>query len=84
MMHYMICHKKFVPFTARTKFLKQVISYFKSNKITTSKKHVDAKHPVLAKKFKEEITSPIRSGLEKQLAKKRPNVFANEVFEFFY
>jgi len=44
---------------------------------------VDAKHTVLAKKFKKEISNPIRSGLEKQLAKKRPNVFANEVFEFF-
>jgi hypothetical protein len=79
----MICHKKFVPFTTRTKFRKGCISYFKSNRITTSKKHVDAKHTMLAKKFEEEIAIPIRSGLEKQPTKKRPSMFANEVSKFF-
>ncbi len=53
MMHYMICHKKYVPFTTKTKLKKGIISYFKSNKITTFKKHVDAKHTMLAKKFEE-------------------------------
>jgi hypothetical protein len=49
----MICHKKYVPFTTKTKLKKGIISYFKSNKITTFKKHVDAKHTMLAKKFEE-------------------------------
>jgi hypothetical protein len=79
----MICHKKFVPFTTRTKFKKGVISYFKSNRITTLKKHVDGRHTMFAKKFEEEITNLIRNGLERQLAKKRPNVFANEISKFF-
>ncbi len=26
----------------------------------------------------------MKSGLERQLAKKRPNVFSNEIFEFFF
>ncbi len=45
--HCMICHN--VPFTTRTKFKKRVISYFKTNEITISKKHVDSKHILLAK-----------------------------------
>ncbi len=45
---------------------------------------MDANHTLLAKKFEEEVNSFVKSGLERQLAKKRPNVFANEIFEFFF
>jgi len=44
---------------------------------------VDAKHTVFAKKFEKEVTNPMKSDLEKQLAKKITNVFANEISEFF-
>jgi hypothetical protein len=66
----MICHNEYVPFIARTKFKKGFISYFKSNGITTFKKHEDAKHTLLTKKFKEEVNSLVKSGFEKQLTKK--------------
>jgi hypothetical protein len=35
------------------------------------------------KKFKEEVNNLVKSGLEKQLAKKWPNVSTNEIFKFF-
>lgn len=38
---------------------------------------------LFAKKFEDEINSPMRIGLEKQLTKKRPNMFANEISDFF-
>jgi hypothetical protein len=36
---------------------------------------VDAKHTVIAKKFEEEVTNLVKSGLEKQPTKKRPKRF---------
>jgi hypothetical protein len=66
----MICHNDYVPFIARTKLKKRFISYFKSNGITTFKKHVDVEHTLRTKKFKEEVNNLVKSGLEKQLAKK--------------
>jgi hypothetical protein len=39
------------------------------------KKHVDANHVILEKRFKEEVNSPLRDVLERQPAKKRPNVY---------
>ncbi len=45
---------------------------------------MDVKHTLIVKKFDEEVNSPMRRCLEKQLAKKRPNVFVNEIFEFFF
>jgi hypothetical protein len=33
--------------------VKGLVSYFKSNEITTSKKHVDVDHGLIAKKIKE-------------------------------
>jgi hypothetical protein len=69
-MHWMICHNEYDPFIARTKLKNRFISYFKSNGITTFKKHVDVKHTLITKKFKEEVNSIVKNGLEKQLAKK--------------
>ncbi len=40
---------------------------------------MDAKYTLLAKKFDEEVKNPMKNGLEKQLAKKRPNVFVIEI-----
>ncbi len=47
------------------------------------KKHVDANHVVLAKRFEKEANFPLRNVFEKQLAKKRPNVFNFEISKFF-
>jgi hypothetical protein len=44
---------------------------------------VDADHTLLANKFEEKVNSFVKSSLERQSTKKRHNVFANEIFEFF-
>lgn len=82
-MHCMICHRKDVPLIAKTKLRKGVISYLKTNGIVIFKNYVDVEHTLIAKKFEEEVSSPMKSGLEKQLTKKRPNVSTNEIFEIF-
>jgi hypothetical protein len=43
------------------------------------KKHVDANHVILAKRFKEEVNPPLKDVLERQFAKKRPNVSNSEI-----
>ncbi len=38
---------------------------------------------MFTKKIEEEINNFMKSGLERQLAKKQPNVSTNEIFKFF-
>jgi formate-dependent nitrite reductase cytochrome c552 subunit len=64
-MRCMNCHVNFVSYSLRTKERKGTITYFMKNGITTLKKHVDADHIVLAKRFEEEMNSPLRNILEK-------------------
>jgi hypothetical protein len=54
------------------------------NGIIALKKHVDAKHSLLVKKFEEEMNSLMKSELERQLAKNRQNESSSEIFEIFY
>jgi hypothetical protein len=75
----MICHVNFVAYNPRTKKRKGIITYFKKNGITTLKKHVDANHDVLAKRFEEEVKFPLRNIVEKQPTKKRPNVSNSKI-----
>jgi len=79
----MICCVNFDFFNPRTKERKGIITHYKKSGITALKKHVDANHAMLAKKIEEEINSPLRNVLEKQLAKKRPNVSSFETSKFF-
>lgn len=44
-----------------TQMRKGIISYFKTNEIKKFKKHVDANHNMLAKKFDEEMNSYIKN-----------------------
>jgi hypothetical protein len=64
-MRCMICHVNFVFYNLRTKERRGIITYFMKNGIITLKKHVDANHVVLIKKFEEELKSPLRNILEK-------------------
>ncbi len=82
-MRCMICHVNFVSYNLKTKERRGIITYFKKNGITILKKHVDANHVVLAKRFEKEMNFPLRNILEKQLAKKRPNVSNSEISESF-
>jgi hypothetical protein len=79
----MICHVNFVCYNPITKKRRGILTYFKKNGITTLKKHVDADHAISANIFEEEVNSPLRNILERQLAKKRPNVSNFEISKFF-
>jgi hypothetical protein len=70
----MICHVNFVSYSPRTKERRGIITYSFKNNITGLKKHVNADHAILAKRFEEEMNFPLRNLFERQLAKKKPNV----------
>jgi hypothetical protein len=58
-----------------------MISYYKTNEITTLKKHVNANYVAIANKFEEEISSPMKGILEKKLGeKKKMNVIFKKEF----
>jgi hypothetical protein len=48
------------------------------------KKHVDVDHFMIAKKIEKKINNGITKSVERQLAKKRPNVPRNAIFGFFF
>jgi len=55
---------------SRTKERRGLITYYKTYGITTLKKHVDANHYVIAKKFQKEINNEITKKLKNNLQKK--------------
>jgi hypothetical protein len=59
-----------------------VQTHYKKNGIIALKKHVDANHVMLAKRFEEEVNSPLRDVLKKH-AKNRPNVSNFEISKTF-
>jgi hypothetical protein len=70
-------------FNPRTKERKRLITYYKTYGIITLKKHVDADHFIIAKKVEKEVNNEIIRNVEKQLAKKRPNVPTSAISAFF-
>jgi hypothetical protein len=80
-MRCMICHVNFIFYNLKTKERRGIITYFKKNGITILKKHVDADHVVLAKRFEKKMSFPLRNILEKQPTKKKPNVSNFEILE---
>jgi hypothetical protein len=48
-----------------------MISYYKTNEITTLKKHVNANYVAIANKIEKEISSPVKRVLEKELGEKK-------------
>jgi hypothetical protein len=67
----------------RIKERKGLITYYKTYGITIFKKHVDANHSIIAKKFEKEINNEIIANVERLPIKKRPNVLASAIFVFF-
>ncbi len=67
----------------RTKERKGLIIYYKTYGIFVLKKHVNADHFVIVKKFEEEINNEIIRNVEKQHVKKRPNVPTSAISAFF-
>ncbi len=82
-MRCLLCYKTHVPCNPRTKLLKGLISYYKMNGIIILKKHVDAEHSLLAKTFDKEMNSLVKSELERELVKKKQNVYSSEISKFF-
>jgi len=60
-----------------------VQTHYKKNGIIALKKHVDANHVMLGKRFEEESNFLLRDVLEKQPAIKRPNVSNSTISEVF-
>jgi len=70
-------------FNPRTKERKWLITYYKTYGITTLKKHVDADHFIIAKKFEKEVNNEIIRNVERQPTKKRSNVPTSAISTFF-
>ncbi len=67
---------------SRTKERRGLITYYKTYGIIVLKKHVNANQYVIAKKFENETNNEITKKIERQLAKKRPNVLASAISFF--
>ncbi len=67
---------------ARTKERKGLIIYNKTYGINALTKHVDADHFIIVKFFKEEINNETIGIIERQPAKKKPNVPTSAIFIF--
>jgi hypothetical protein len=81
----MLCYRKPIVLERRTKnkIKKGFVSYFKNNGIIVLKKHMDANHGIIVKKFEEEVNNNFKSQLESQLAKKRFVVNSSMISNFF-
>jgi len=65
-MHCMFCYQELViGIYLRTQTRKGLIFYYKTNQITFFKKHLDAKHTVIAKMFEEKVNFLLK-GREKR------------------
>ncbi len=63
--------------------LKQgLILYNTTNIITTLKKHVNVNHSIIAKMYEEDLNSPLKRKMEKQLGQKRSNPCGSAIVKF--
>lgn len=60
------------------------MTYYKTYGIIAFKKHVNANHDIIVKKFEEKVNSLMRKKMERQLVKKRPNVYGSAISIFFW
>jgi hypothetical protein len=58
------------------------MTYYKTYGIIAFKKHVNANHDIIVKKFEEKVNSLMRKRMERQLVKKRPNVYGSAISFF--
>ncbi len=84
-MHCILCHKNLVDATnPRTERKRRLISHFKTNGITSLKKHVDVDHHgPIAKIFEEEVNHLLKRKKKGQLLEKRSNLLGNLISNFF-
>ncbi len=67
----------------RTQLRKELISYYKTNGITSLKKYVNVDHVIVAKTFKEKMNSSMKGNVKRQPTKKRKNVFGASISSLF-
>jgi hypothetical protein len=84
MMRCSLCyHEPIESYNKRTKSRKGLISYYKTNGITSLEKYANASHVILYKTFEEKINSSWKGSVEKQLAKTHPKISRSSIFDFF-
>jgi hypothetical protein len=77
---FLCCRNYIFAFNSSTKERNGIIKYYKTYKIPILKKHVYADHSINSKKIKENMNNV--TSVEKQLAKKKPNVSIHVIFNF--
>ncbi len=73
-MRYMLCYEKLVSLAIlgqRTKWKKRLVSYFKSNGITTLKKHLNGNHFLIARNLGKKLNNNVKNLVKRQPTKKR-------------
>jgi len=80
-----LCYQKLViGINSKTQARKGLISYYKTNGITSLKKHVDVIHIIIVKMFEEEVNSLLKRKEEKQPTKKITIMSDGSIFNFIY
>ncbi len=83
-MRCILCYDNVVNIpNARIKERKGLITYYKTYVIIVLKKKIDANHSIIVKFFEEEMNNETIRIVERQLAKKRPNVPTSAISFFF-
>jgi hypothetical protein len=83
-MRFILCYDSALNIlNARTKERKGLVTYYTTYGITTLKKHVNPNYSIIVKFFEEETNNEILKTVERQLAKKRPNVPISAIFVIF-
>jgi hypothetical protein len=83
-MHCIFCYKNpVIGINPRTQARKELISYYKTNGITSLEKHVDVDHSFIAQVFEEEVNNLLRSTEEKPPSKKKLNPSRGSIFKLF-
>jgi hypothetical protein len=83
-MRYIFCYQKLViGINSKTQARKGLIYYYKTNEITSEKKHLDAEQIVIAKMFEEEINSLLKGSVKRQPTKKRTIIFGGSTSKIF-
>jgi hypothetical protein len=67
----------------RTQIRNELISYYKTNGITSLKKYVDVDHAIVAICFKEKMNSSMKGNVKRQPTKKRTNMFEALISSLF-
>jgi len=84
-MDYILCYQNLViGINLTTQMRKGLNFYYKTNGITSLKKHVDVDHSFIAQMFEEEMNSLLRRIKKRQSSKKRTNPFKGLIFENLY